>query len=153
MRRATSPSFNAQAVPNITKGGGRNVDLFLGRFRESSAAWAGAKTRGLSPEIIGAVDYDDHTLRASKAESARELPDPFLRELKNPSGGLHLLPPDVVGKFLGDQLFRLESLVNDSSPTQAARGALIPPGISHIKGRFNSVAFHQLLPRFSLGGD
>ena len=132
-----------------------NDDICLSSFQPSTVSWAGSQRCGLSPEITEAANYSDLMARDDKAEFPPDPPPPIPQppEISNSLEWITSTNPSEIVEFWDFQLTRLRSLVSDCEETQCRRDTLAPSELTHLGRRFNDVAFRQLLPHFSLGGD
>ena len=78
-----------------------------------------------------------------------ELPPEITESLERPIS----TDPSVITQFWDDQLLRLKKLVQDAQPYQDSWNLQAPTAIQGAHPLFKSVASHQLLINFPLGGD
>ena len=152
MKKALIPKYVSDWVPKLVDSKDYNDDLILGSFEKNKRIWAGLQKKGVSPEIIGALSYEDHIAKATGTLFPLTMDTPLPGEINESLEFLKSTDPKLVLSFWEIQLERLLRLVEDCSTTQSEWSDHIPERIKGAQTKFKSVAFHQLLRNFSLGG-
>ena len=137
-------------VPFLRKHENCNDDLFIGSFTKRNLIWDGSQKKGTSPSFTDG-SYLYHIAQAIKQEVPHERSDPT----RTGGGGIDWIAttdPKHVHAFWKEQLVSLSRLVADAAPAQAAWFDSVPQALHGAHPRFFSVASHQLLHHFGLGG-
>ena len=100
-----------------------------------------------------AESYLDHIAQAVLQDSPLGASIPLPPEVMASVGWISTTDPLTARSFWSDQLVSLRRLVQDASFTQEQWFSSIPFELRGAQSRFCSVAFHQLLRHFDLGGD
>ena len=152
VKQARIPSFDVKAVPFLRKHESCNEDLFLGSFTKSNLIWAGSQKKG-TPPAFAAESYLDHIDQALKQDFPLSSPIPLPPEVIASLDWISTTDPKAVMAFWREQLSSLTRLVTAAAPIQASWASSVPTELLGAQPRFCSVAFHQLLHHFGLGGD
>ena len=152
VKQARIPTFNPEKVPFLKKHASYNEDLFLSSFTKSNLIWPGTQKKGTAPSFVANSPLE-HISLALKQDFPLSAPIPLPTEAVASIDWISTTPPEEALAFWHEQRASLARLVRDAAPTQEAWFAAIPPELVGAQNHFCSVAFHQLLSHFGMGGD
>ena len=109
--------------------------------------------KGLSPEILDSMSYQDHISKAMNSLFPLAMDTPLPAEITRSLEFMKTTDPKLILQFWDVQLNRLDQLIMDCSAKQSEWFQSAPKGIEGAQSRFQSVAYRQLLSQAGLGGE
>ena len=149
--RAKIKPFGHKKVPTMVRCDDCNDDLSLGCFRKRNLIWGGSQKQGVAPTIENATDYLGRINQAANALFPLGMDLPISQEVQESLNWIANTDPSEILSFWTEQIDRLRTLARQCSSTQEQWWKLCPPEIRGAQKDFCSVAFRQLVKKYSLG--